>query len=1014
MKVEPTQILDQITPVVRIALEQSFYTWQGYHNGRINELESILNSLKILLVHTEEWADKPDSLWNELESEFVKLRLWTDSLKYVSLNDLTDKILSPLTAEFKKLNSEYPDELRILTGDTYWQIQPEDSFVRRIRKRWQSLKINITSLKFKFTNKYRDFRHKPPKKSKTSERVIAFHSLLSYYIQNPLIQFLVDEWQRYLQAITGQLFVLHMNVKEFANKSLILDELPTILDPDKKNEIFNNLFELAEVLKNVDENIQALKKYDEQFITRFEKLWISISERFLKAWEWAGTFQLRDKHYTGERLIHLEYSLNSRFNKYYTAWQEHFSALQGEWQKDTEIAILRYKVIRNLYNISQSLHNGIREGIDPSFTQVKDILSKTSVEIEDTTEDSSFRSLINNKRKSILNALQILLETIHGVNIVRLLEDGLDKVQTAVNKLGTQHLAFLRQDTEKRPPRSISKPVPLKELVTKEISDPYYRRYKQLIESTEAEVKYILRVISEIDQQIEFNTDSTLKLIKQSGKLPVFRRAKDEMSEGLNRAVKLLIDLKINIVNIPEKCIQELLQNSLEFERDLEKFLDSERIFKFKSQLKQKQLLNLIGGIGKKSVNLSKSGFTALSQGLSKRVKKLWSQYFSLSPAQSNGGEPDIKKIQRYLTETEAKIAKLPFIYQKLFHFQALNDKQFFTNRIKEINILKEEFKKWEDGKPSAVAVIGERGSGLTTFLNYAENEIYDGIALTRMVFTKSENGQENILSMVCDAFHFKQSGDWADLEQKVKNERPYQICILENMQYMFLKTVSGFNGLEELLHFISRTKNVVFWITTCTLYSWQFLEKAIGIETHFQCLIRLHKISGDELKSIILKRHRASGYHLEFEPSTNSRPKKKSPVSDENPQQLQLEDVYFKKLHEFAGGNITTAILIWLRSIKEFSKDKMVLSTKFEFDFTFLDRLSEERLLTLCMVLHHEILSPLNHSSVFNQNIDKSILQLENLEGEGLLIKSRGGYQIHPFVYRPLVQILRKMNILS
>jgi hypothetical protein len=1014
MQYEPTQILDQVTPVVRIALEQSFYTWQSYHNGRLNELESIFNSLKILLVHTEEWTEKPDCLWNELESEFVKLRLWTDSLKYVSLDDLTNKISSPLTAEFKKLKSEYPDELRILIGDTYWQIQPEDPFVRRIRKRWQPLKTTINSLKFKLTNKYRDFRHKPPKKSKAAERVIEFHSLLSYYIQNPLIQFLIDEWQRYLQAITGQLFVLQLNVKEFANKSLILDELPTILDPDKKNEIFNNMFDLAEVLKNVDENIQALKKYEEQFITRFEKIWISISERFVKAWDWAGTFQLKGKHYTGERLIHLEYSSKSRFNKCYKAWQQHFSALQGEWQRDTEIAILRYKVISNLYNISQSLHNGIREGIDPSFTQVKDILSKTSVEIEDTTEDSSFRSLITNKRKSILNALQILLETIHGVSIVRLLEDGLEKVQTAVNNLGTQHLAFLRQDTEKRPPHSISKSVPLKELVTKEISDPFYLRFRQLIETTEAEVKYILRVISEIDQQIEFNTDSTLKLIKQSGKLPVFMRAKNEMSEGLNRTVKLLIDLKINIANIPEKCIQELLQNSLEFERDLENFLDSERIFKFKSQLKQKRFINLIGDMGKKSVHLSKSVFTGLSKGSANRVKNLWSQYFSLSPAQTNGREPDIKEIQQYLTETEAKIAKLPFIYQKLFHFQALNDKQFFTNRIKEINILREEFKKWEDGKSSAVAVVGERGSGLTTFLNYAENEIYEGIALTRIVFAKPENGQGNILKIVCDAFHFKQLHDWADLEQKVKDERPYKICILENMQYMFLKTVSGFSGLEELLHFISRTKHVIFWITTCTLYSWQFLEKAIGIETHFQCLIRLHKITRDELKSIILKRHRASGYHLEFETSTNSRLKKKSHLSDENPQRAQLEDNYFKKLHEFAGGNITTAILIWLRSIKEFSKDKMVLSTKFEFDFTFLGRLSEERLLTLCMVLHHEILSPLNHSSVFNQNIDKSILQLENLEGEGLLIKIGVGYQIHPFVYRPLVQILRNMNILS
>jgi hypothetical protein len=45
---------------------------------------------------------------------------------------------------------------------------------------------------------------------------------------------------------------------------------------------------------------------------------------------------------------------------------------------------------------------------------------------------------------------------------------------------------------------------------------------------------------------------------------------------------------------------------------------------------------------------------------------------------------------------------------------------------------------------------------------------------------------------------------------------------------------------------------------------------------------------------------------------------------------------------------------------------------------------------------------------------MDRSRLQLENLEGEGILIKNGNGYLIHPFIYRPLVQILKKKNILS
>jgi len=91
-----------------------------------------------------------------------------------------------------------------------------------------------------------------------------------------------------------------------------------------------------------------------------------------------------------------------------------------------------------------------------------------------------------------------------------------------------------------------------------------------------------------------------------------------------------------------------------------------------------------------------------------------------------------------------------------------------------------------------------------------------------------------------------------------------------------------------------------------------------------------------------------------------------------------------------------------------------MVLSSNFNVDFRFLNKLSEDNELTLSAILHHEIMSPESHSVIFNQNMDRSRIQLENLEGEGLLVKNGHGFQIHPFIYRPLVQILKNKNILS
>ena len=1014
MNYDPQRILDQFSPGIQTALKKTFESWQNYHRGRISELESILNSLKILLVHTEEWADKPDRFWKELEAEMSKVRLWTESLKYISSEDLNNKISPFVTSEFENVLSDYPDELRILIGDTYWQIQAGDTIPHQLRKKLQPMKNTAHSTVRNWINNYRSVRHRPPLKNKAAERVIKLHDLLNFYIKNPVLQFLIEEWQRYLQAVVGQLFVLHMNIKEFSNKSLIFDELPRILNPEEKNDIFNNLFELAEVLKNVDENLQALNKYNLQFNSRFEKRWQQISENFLNAWQWAGTFQLKNKQYTNERLVHLEYSLGSRFKKYSDSWKAHFSALRGEWQKDTEISLLRYKTVRNLYGTSASIHEGILNDIGSYFTKVKSLLTNTSGDIEKSTDIESFRSTITQKRKAILNSLQELLEIIHGVNIIRTFESSLDQFRNAVENLDEEQIIFVRQDTDRLPPRSVTDSIPLRELVKKEILAPFEEKYNLLINSTEVEIRHILRVISEIDQLIEFNTESTIKLIHQSGDLPVFNRAKSEMSEGLDRATRHLNDIKKDMKGIPEKCIRELLEYTVEFERDLEYFLESEKLFRFKALQKRRRFLNRMTDIAHKLGHSLKSFFPYLFKKSVDFFKKLWSKYFSLTPYPAQQTDAKIEKIQRFLDETEQRIAKLPFIYQKLYHFQALNDRQFFTNRIREINLLRDEFSKWEKGTASSVAIIGERGSGLTTFSNYIQNEIYKNVPATRIVFVNTSPQEELILSMLCDAFHFKQTQSWDELEQMIKEQNKFKICILENLQFMFLKTVSGFEGIENFLLFLSRTKHLVFWIITCTLYSWKFLEKAIGIDSHFQVLLRLHKISQDELKSIILKRHKASGYHLKFEENENPHRKRRAKKSDENPHQAHLEAIYFNKLHAFAGGNISTAILFWLRSIKDFSKDTVILSTNFEIDFSFLDSLSENSILTLRAILHHEILSPENHSLIFNQRIDKSRLHLEHLEGQGLLTKTNGGYQIHPFIYRPLVQILKNINVLS
>lgn len=125
------------------------------------------------------------------------------------------------------------------------------------------------------------------------------------------------------------------------------------------------------------------------------------------------------------------------------------------------------------------------------------------------------------------------------------------------------------------------------------------------------------------------------------------------------------------------------------------------------------------------------------------------------------------------------------------------------------------------------------------------------------------------------------------------------------------------------------------------------------------------------------------------------------------------LRRMLFEQLNEFASGNITVAMLFWLRAIREISKQKVVLSPAIDFDHSFLQRLPEGELFTLGALLHHETLTAEQHALVFRQSPADSYMMFEQLRNKGIVLATPNGYLINQLLYRPLVRLLTAKNIL-
>jgi hypothetical protein len=237
---------------------------------------------------------------------------------------------------------------------------------------------------------------------------------------------------------------------------------------------------------------------------------------------------------------------------------------------------------------------------------------------------------------------------------------------------------------------------------------------------------------------------------------------------------------------------------------------------------------------------------------------------------------------------------------------------------------------------------------------------------------------------------------------------------VVENLQKLFLKTMDGFDLLDQFTALINHTRSRVAWMCSCTLYGWEYLDKASGLSRAFDRIVTLKPFSGEDIESMILSRHRITGYQLKFLISRKIRMNRSfRKLSTEQDRQAFLRKKFFEQIQSVASGNISVAILFWLRSIQSIEEHELRLSSQVQFNVTFLSHLNTEDRFTLGSIVQHDTLSIDDHAAIFRQPTDKSRLTLQNLTRMGILQQEDGLFRVHPFLYRHVIRFLKLQNIL-
>jgi len=1020
MEYDSKKIIDAFEDPARDVLLKNTQEWLRTQRTHVQKLQGTLNTIKIDLVHNEEWPANPGKLWTGLRENLSKIRHWISVFRFVPEETSEPEFIKEWKDRFDRQLSEYPEELTILIGDSYWSVQPHDAISVRLLKKFQPFRQVMRLFSNNLANSLRLAVQRPPYRLPARKRNIHLHLFARYFIDLPVREMMISEWQKFLQSIFGQLFLIHEHLKHICKIALIDDESGRLYQEQDDPAKFNELYNLAEILKEIEIALQALENYQQQLTRRLDQQWKDISQNFQIHWDKAGTFQFSNKKYNVKKIENRAYRITNKTKRHISGWQNQWRGLSGQWQKDLDLILLKFRLAEQVDHEYGEFNRHIEKVINPAFRRVIASIEKGAQQITELNGNTDQNKIAVGKAIEILrmlpgSELAQLLEILSHTNPVRLPNKLFIFLKEEIANLNPEYITFIFRDSETIPPRSRTTSVTLKDIISR-IYASIWRNYDQFIQQNLGKQEAGLRIVSKLDQMIGYNlqmTDSAIHSPDSENRMP---EISNNIEHILHHARHTLTELEQTFTELSTSINNFLIELLEHWEQKLTSLFENSQAYRLQRQIQKSAKRNRISKAIYHVLKALSGSIFAFFKTVSMVFFNFWKTYIIAGPVEGER-DPAIeinKEIKRFLSQTEEKISGLPLVYRNLFKFEPLADDRLYAARIAELSQLRETFESWLTGKPQTCAIIGELGSGRTTLLNMAREKLFSKTPVFDVVVSHPPTNQDEFIQLIQKSAGFKNIKTMDDLIGQLNKTTKRCIGIIENVNDLFLRTVSGLSVVETLLDMIHRTSGKIFWIVTGTPYSWQYLQKTVNIDTYFNTMVHLNSFSNGDIESIINARHRMSGFDILFEPNGNIEENRKlRRLRTEEGKQNYLRSRFFNKLNTISAGNITIAMLYWLRAIKEFSNDKLILSVALDFNFEFLSYLSYEELFSIAAIINHEDLTPHEHALIFQQTVEKSRLQLTQMAQSGLLVNKDDSYEVHPFLYRHLVELLKSRKIL-
>lgn len=887
----------------------------------------------------------------------------------------------------------------------------------RIPQFFKKLSLN-TSIKFsvrkkKFYNFFRRiFKKTPLDLQSYRKRKVPYRSMLRFYLANsfdeimkPLLEDLMLNKSQLLLAIWEFDETLEERLQNGISKGKV-NEISEILDQE-------GFIKLTQDLRN------KITDYENHTESKIEEVIHQAFTELDNALLLVDTPDLSANKFRNSTVKEQQSKVIQSYNTNLEKWQNTHKTLLDDWTIDMEIVLLYVSILDNYADLHEKISLYINENLNFNLELLRAFITKSSKNIiENSPNTKELKKVLKLERKRnsaefIENLLAKTIDKLSG-NINRNLE--LFNVQTMnlVEKISDKRGFVKNKNYESGIKTSDINWLSLRDLLNFEALPHFKSSVFEVEKFVEEHLEKSRVKLIALGTVSDFSLESAEMMLQE--KKDAIKESILVVTEGYDRALvhldeasdlmdKIKVDplekLQVTINNLNTE-IQKLknTDNILELNVKIVKIRAIER-----SKRMRKEAWEWIVNFIPKSIDFLKEQFANTNTYINEVKKKLG--VINEKPHISH-------ELSDFLRKTEDSLKKLPFVYQRLYQLTPTDEDRFFVDRKVELEKLHHGFESWEKGRFITTALIGEKGSGITSLLLYFLKNIDKEIPVKHHELGNKIYEFDAYFSFFAHVFNQEGFTSNDEIIAHVNNLQEEQIIILENLQHLYLKKVRGFGCQKMLFDLMNSTSKKVFWLGTYTSQSWEYLEKTLKVSTVFINEVHLQKFTDETIEEIIFKRNYLSGYKIDFEPSESHITSKSYQKLDKKDKQAYLKKSFFKELNQMSNGNVSLAQLYWLRSTHGISEDTIKIQSLRDFDVSFDKDLPSNYLFALHAILIHDGLVIADYSQVFKAPEYICRNDLIPMLEKGLLIKPKEKYNINPIIFRQVVDLLRSHNFIN